>query len=241
MLENETKQEEIKENQTKEDKKPEEEIKTKEEISIDNPNIKELYEIVKITNPYTCDDATYIGKEEVEVSALSKKCRFALASTIYREKKEQETGKTLVPEEAVKSSYEKIFGEGTYEREESIPYQPRNELKYNAEGYYFTEQETSEEETSMTKYEKIIKAEKEGTNLYITSVPIYYERVNKVLCKDPSCENVIEKTKEETNYTESYLTLYIDYHKEELHNYTYHFQQDEAGFYRYLGYERTRS
>ena len=230
---------EEKQEETKEEQEPEAEENNKIEVNLNNPNVKEWYEIVKITNPYTCDDGTYTNKEKVEVKNLSTKCKYAIASNLYREKVQKKETILEISEEKIKDAYEKLYGTSTYEKQESIPYFPRNELKYNAEGYYFTEKDGEEIDSSIQKYEKMIKAEKEENTLSITTTVIYYEKVNKVLCKDETCENVIEKAKEETNYTKDYFDLYMDYHKKELHNYTYKFAMDEIGFYHYIGYERT--
>ena len=98
---------------------------------------------------------------------------------------------------------------------------------------------TDETGSSMTSYEKLLKAYRKENSLDITSSVVYHERVLGLLCKDSRCENVIEHLQTGVEYNEAYLSLYVDHNKDHLYQYTYHFKMDEAGFYRYIGYDRT--
>jgi hypothetical protein len=48
---------------------------------------------------------------------------------------------------------------------------------------------------------------------------------------------VSELVKDKT-YSDEYFELYLDSKQDNLSKYTYHFKQDNAGFYKYVGYER---
>jgi hypothetical protein len=105
--------------------------------------------------------------------------------------------------------------------------------------YYFTESISTEEATSLTSYEKLLYAIRDGEKLDLTSSVLYYEHVVNLLCKDSRCNEVVETVKKGTEHNEDYLSLYVDHNKDKLYQYTYHFEMDKAGFYRYIGYDRT--
>ena len=53
------------------------------------------------------------------------------------------------------------------------------------------------------------------------------------------CNDTVETVKSGSEYSDEYFDLYVEHNKDKLYQYTYHFEMDDAGFYRYVGYERT--
>lgn len=227
-------QEEVRKNDTKK--------ATKEMVTIpldkDDANIQKLFKIVKVTNKLSCEEDGYGVKDRVVVNGLTTKCKFSLASMVYKDSVKQSLeGKLYVKEEDVKAAYNNLFGADTYVKQESIPCLYKTNFMYNGD-YYFTEKVTPEEASSMTSYEKIISASREGERLDITTAVLYYESVLAVFCYDSRCDHVIENLKKGVEYGEEYLSLYVDYNESKLYQYTYHFEMDTAGFYRFIGYDR---
>ena len=208
-------------------------------VDIEDGNIKRFFNTVKITDKDICPEGGYKEQKQVLVGSLSTKCRFSIASNIYEKNVEKTLdGKLYVKEEDVRNAYEELFGTSTYERQDSIPCLYKSNFIFR-DDYYFTEKINPEEDTSETSYEKLLYAVRDGEKLDLTSVVIYYEHVVNLLCKDSRCNEVIEEIKKGTEYNEDYLSLYVDHNKNKLYQYTYHFEMDKAGFYRYVGYERT--
>ena len=207
------------------------------EVNIDDINVNKLFEIVKITGN-TCDG--YDTKSSVSVNDMSDKCKFSLASHLYLDDIHvAANGVQYVYEDSVKNAYEFLFGYKTYKSVESIPYIVGLNLNYNAQyKYYFYEGVYDEVGTPITKYEKIISAKRDEDMLYITSATLFYEAINSVLCKDVECENVVENMNNEPSYPD-YYSLYVDHNKDKLNQYTFKFKMDDAGFYNYVGFERT--
>ena len=209
------------------------------EVDITDSNVQKYYNIVKVTNQDVCVEGTYREKKHVDVKDLSEKCKFSLASKIYEKNIEQGLdGRLFVSEEDVKSAYDGLFGHNTYEPQDSIPCLYNTSFIYHGD-YYFTDKVATEEGTSLQSFEKILNARRVGDQLDITTAVVFYERVISILCKDSRCESTLETVKQGTDYDDDYYNLYVDYHKDSLYQYTYHFEMDDAGFYRYIGYDRT--
>ena len=209
-------------------------------IDINNTNSIELWDYVKIsTNP--CLDGSYTDKKSIKTSKLSDTCRYSLASNIYKDNivYDEENMISYVSEEDVKNAYEKLFEVGSYQKHDSIIYANMNELMYNKDNkYYFTNGRINKIDDALKIHEKILSIYKESTNLYITSVALFYEPMNNYICKDINCEKVVSELVKDKTYSDEYFELYLDSKQDNLSKYTYHFKQDNAGFYKYVGYER---
>ena len=203
----------------------------------DDVNLTKLFNVVSITNN-SCD--SYDNQDNVLVSGMSVKCKFSLASHLYLDKVNvTPNGVHYIYENDVRDSYNSLFGYDTYKVQETIPYVNGINLNYNASlKYYFYEGEVNDVGTSITKYEKIISAKRDSEYLYITSATLFYEAINAVLCKDVLCANVLDNMNNEPTYPD-YYSLYVDHNKDKLFQYTFKFKMNEAGFYNYVGYERT--
>jgi len=209
------------------------------EVNIQDSNIQRLFKYVKVTNEGICEDGGYTNKDKAYVKDMSEKCKFSLASNIYREKVQQGLdGKLFVLESDVKDAYEYLFGAGTYEVQDSIPCLYKTNFMYGG-SYYFTESVASLDGSSMSSYEKIISATRNKEKLDITSAVLYYEHVLSLFCKDINCENIVEKAKPGVEYGDEYFDLYVEHNQKSLHHYVYHFEMDNNGFYHYVGYDRT--
>lgn len=208
-------------------------------VDINDSNIQTFYNTVKVTNEDVCIEGGYREKRHVSVDDLTVECKFSLASKIYENDVEQGLdGKLVVKESAVKKAYEGLFGKDTYVKRDTIPCLFKTTFM-NRDDYYFTEKVVPEEDDSLLSFEKILYAKRVDNKLDITSAVVFYEQVLSILCKDSRCEETIESLKPGVEYGEEYLTLYVDFHQKELSQYTYHFEMDDAGFYRYKGYDRT--
>lgn len=205
-------------------------------INKDNLDVLKLFDVVKISDNY-CDG--YNLKKKLNVSKMNSKCKFDLASNIYKKSAVfNNDGILYVSEDDVRYAYEYLYGYNTYEVQEQIPYN-NSYLLYNSETRnYFLNSETNEIGTSLISYEKIVDILKKKNYLYITSSVVYYDKANKVLCRDYNCDSVIRGLNNEPNYPD-YYDLYIDHNYSNLYKYEYKFKMDKNGFYKYVGFERT--
>ena len=209
------------------------------EIDVNDSNVKAFYNTVKISNMDVCIGDYYRDQKEVKANELSINCKFSIASKIYEKKVNKALdGKLYVKESDVKDAYESLFGNDSYEKQDSIPCLYKTTFIYNA-GNYFTEKVGTEEGGSLIPYEKIIKVVRIGDKLEVTSVVVYYEKVLGLFCKDSNCESSVETVGMGKEYDDDYLDLYVEHNKDKLYQYTYGFQMDDAGFYKYVGYKRT--
>lgn len=207
-------------------------------ISLDNEdeNIKELFEIVKMSNNLCTED--YIEKDYVDVSKLSDRCKWELVSSGYKNNVvKSKDGKITVEEKYVKRAYEKLYGIGTYKRADTIPYQ--NMTLLFKDNYYYIDKAVDLKKDTLVRNEIIVKAIREGDSLYITSSIVYYEKNLNLLCRDSKCKYVLETIDKSKSYDEDYLNLYIEHNNKKLYQYTYKFEADDGGFYHYLGYQKT--
>ena len=217
----------------------EESIISKNEIRFDvkndNREALRLYNIVRVSNN-DCND--YIKSKNIKVKDLSNDCKFEIASNIYNRYLIDEDNSKFVLEEDVIYAYESLFGEGTYKSEEIIPYIDNSTLYYSEiNKKYFLRDEIIDMDTNMNNHEEILSIKKDNNYLYINSAIMYYDSINKVICKDYDCEEIVEKIGEEPN--SDYYSLYIKHNKNKLYNYHYKFRLDKNGFYKYIGFERT--
>ena len=209
------------------------------EIDPQNSNIQKYFQYVKVTGENVCEDGSYSNKSRVLVGQLSEKCKFSLASNLYRNFIHQGLeGRLYIMEKDVKEAYETLYGDSTYKSQESIPVLYKTQFLHNGD-YYFTDTVAPEEDWSLTSYEKVIKATKDGDMLDITSAVVYYETVLAILCKDNNCENILEPVQAGTEFGDAFFRLYVDHYQDKLYQYIYHFELDNSGFYRYVGYDRT--
>lgn len=220
------------------DKKEETTKKEKKRVSIDlsDNNITKLFNIVRVTNN-TCEG--YNIQNNILVKDMSTKCKFSLVSNIYVDDIKTMGNMTYVLEDDVRNAYNYLYGYNSYEVNDSIPYFGVN-LSYHATNkLYFTQDIVKDNNNGLISYEKIIDAYREDDSLFIKSISVYYEKVNKIFCSDARCEEIIDTVKNEPSYPD-YYDLYVDSRKDKLTKYVYRFDLNEAGFYNYIGYEKTK-
>lgn len=209
----------------------------KSEIHVDDSRIITLYNAVKIT-ANECDG--YNTEDNINVKKMNSKCKFSLASNIYNDYLEKNDDYEYITEENVKNAYEYLFGYNSYESLENIPYNTFYSLTLNdVNKEYFSNEILNDVDTSVSSYEKIISISRKGNYLNIISVPLFFNKPEKVLCKDYDCNEVIENNVKDNN--EDYYDLYLDHNKDKLNQYKYKFKMDNVGFYRYVGFEKTNS
>lgn len=208
---------------------------TKFDVKESNTEALRLYNIVRVTNN-ECSE--YINAKGIKVKELSDNCKFSIASNIYNRYLDGDVNNKYVLEEDVIYAYESLFGEGSYKSQETIPYMKGTNLYYSeVNNKYFVQGEVQDMDSNMNGYEDIISIKKDNNYLYINSAIMYYESINKNICKDYDCNEVVEKISEEPS--PDYYSLYIKHNKNKLYNYQYKFRLDKNGFYKYLGYEKT--
>ena len=210
------------------------------EIEITDTNILSLLNTVAVTKA-SCDDGEYL-KDKVEVKNLSDRCKFELAKNKYIDyvKYDYETHITYINENKVKDVYQSLFGNNSYQRQETIPYATLNDLMFDARyNHYFMNDKAKEIDSSLKGFEKIKSVEKKKNDLYIISNVLYYESTNNVICIDSRCEKVLEVLSKDNEYNDDYFDLYLEHNKDKLDKYKYHFTLNDIGFYEYQGYEKT--
>lgn len=228
----------IKFNEKNNEKKEEEKSifsSEKSELHVDDSRISNLFNTVKITSN-KCDG--YNLDDKVDVDKMSDSCKFEIASNIYREKLVKDDNNFYVDEEIVKNAYESLYGYNSYKVQDTIPLDSNFNLNYNnLNKKYYASVVPEDIDEDMSSYEKIVSVSKSGSYLYIVSVPVFYNAVEKVLCKDYDCSEVVENNAKENG--DDYYNLYLDHNKKKLINYKYKFKMDNVGFYKYMGFEKT--
>ena len=210
------------------------------ELDKEDTNVLALFNIVKVTNDYFTNE-TYTNQTSVDVSKLPIKEKFLIAKNKYKEYAiyDSTIDKTYIKEDKVKESFNSIFGNGSYEKQETIPYGLMNDLMYDSRyEYYFLTGRQEDSDGSLKSFEKVLSVQKIKNALYIKSAVLYYEKVNHVLCKDITCEDYLEQLSPMKEYTDDYFELYLEHNQEKLVKIQYKFELDDTNFYEYKGYER---
>ncbi len=204
-------------------------------VNTDNKEVLKLYNTVRISNN---DCSEYIDSKSLKTDKLNEECKFDIASNIYNKYLVEENGSKFIPEDEVIYAYESLYGEGSYKNQELIPYKNESKLYYSAiNEKYILQNDIQDSDTNMSKHEDIISIKKDNSYLYINTSILYYESINKFICKDYKCDEIVEKLNDEAN--DEYFKLYIKHNKNKLYNYQYKFKLDKNGFYKYIGFERT--
>ena len=105
------------------------------EIDTDNVNIDRLFNNVKVTSKNLFNDSNYSNKEKIIVKDLNTISKYRIASNIYLKELKFKNGLYYVDEKFVKDAYELLFGDGTYFREDQIPYYNNINLVFDGESY----------------------------------------------------------------------------------------------------------
>ena len=206
---------------------------TKFAVKNSNREVKRLYDAVRISNN-SCGE--YITSDSIKVKDLKDECKFDIASNIYNRFVKNDGDKKYVLEEDVSYAYESLFGENTYEVHETVPYLDNNYFMYSSP-IYFIQGEIKESDSNVNVHEELLSIKKDNSYLYINSAVMYYESINKIICKDYDCKDIIETINDEPS--SDYYNLYIKHNQKKLANYRYKFKLDKNGFYKYMGYEKT--
>ena len=206
---------------------------TKFDVNMNNKEVLRLYDIVRISNN-NCNE--YINADGIKVNDLKDECKYSIASNIYNRYVKIDSDKRYVSEKDVSYAYESLFGENTYKKQETIPYVDNYKLMYSAPNYII-EGEIIDSDSNMNIHEELLSIKKDNSYLYINSAVMYYESINKIICKDYDCKDIIETINDEPS--SDYYNLYIKHNHKKLVNYRYKFKLDKNGFYKYMGYEKT--
>lgn len=218
------------------------------EIKVDNL-IEALYH--KTTaNTITGIDSTLYGTKKLSVDDMSDEYKGLIAEKNYSS---YITGEYTyyVTEATVRYAYDSIFGAGSYKSGQKL-YSNCYNFAYNSNGYYEDKSGSGCGGTSASDvYPVIIKAEKNDKYLKVTSAFVFRDKEN--LYRD---YNDLENTKntlgtlktligEEYKNTVEYSSNdkifdYVKKNQDSLEQYTKTFEIDSNGFYKYIGFERTK-
>ena len=243
--------EQVEKNNTKEDKKDTKGI----EISVDNENIKTLF---NNAHRLSIGPETSIYKDGgYKVSEMTLDEKFSLLSSQWFNKIEthpdyvMQTNEqiTELSEETLKNLYEKTFGPNTYKSVDSIT-DSMNCLTLTYDEIY--QRYITKEEggcggsSTFSTYEKIIKVTKYNNRIEILSAVVYLDGMSQQMYKDYNKttslgallvnENITNNSEER----EKAYNKYIEENKDKLEQYKYIYKLNEDGFYYLMGVERIK-
>lgn len=210
-------------------------------LSVDNSSIKELYNNIHDNITVGGDNYIYNNKE-ASVDDMSSEYKFKLAYNLYKsdiikEDRDSNGIDTSVSEDSVKSAYERLFGEGSYKRPESIK-NGCDELVFDGVSKKFIGMSTdcSVSDNTIQIYDKILEVKRNSKELLITSGVVFSYGNN--ICKDVECNKIL--TENDGDYTRvKHFNDYIESNKDSVVQYTFKYSLGDDGFYYYSGFERT--
>lgn len=210
-------------------------------LSVDNSSIKELYNNIHDNITIGGDNYIYNNKE-ASVDDMSSEYKFKLAYNLYKsdiikENRDSNGIDTSVSEDSVKSAYERLFGEGSYKRPESIK-NGCDELVFDGVSKKFIGMSTdcSVSDNTIQIYDKILEVKRNSKELLITSGVVFSYGNN--ICKDVECNKIL--TENDGDYTRvKHFNDYIESNKDSVVQYTFKYSLGDDGFYYYSGFERT--
>lgn len=210
-------------------------------LSIDNFSVKELYYNVHDNITVGGDNYIYSNKK-ASVDDMSSEYKFKLAYNLYKKdiiKEERDSNgiDTYVSEDSVKSGYERLFGEGSYKRPESIK-NGCDELVFDGISKKFIGMSTdcSVSDNTIDIYDKILEVKRNSKELLITSGVVFSYGNN--ICKDVECNKIL--TENDGDYTRiKHFNDFIESNKKNIVQYTFKYFLGDDGFYYYSGFERT--
>ena len=223
------------------------------EIEVDSL-ITDLYNSV-ISPTFCVDDVIYKSKG-MKVEEFSEGYKNLIASKSYDHLITHEdmgnVVKHTIEEKDVKYGYEKVFGKGSYTSGQKIEGICHPNFTYNSDKKIYTEEGDGCGGTCATIVRtSIVKALKNSKNLKIvvanaflepeldgSSVKVYKDIDKKYLIGEE--KEVLDEEFTNEMYKTDSLQKYVDNNKDNLQQYTYTFALDDNGFYKYIGFERTK-
>lgn len=210
-------------------------------LSVDNYNVYSLYNNVHDNITVGGDNYIYNNKK-ASVEDMSSEYKFKLAYNLYKNdiiKSDSDNNgvDTYISEDSVKSAYERLFGEGSYKRPESIK-NGCDELVFDGVSKKFIGMSTdcSVVDDTIDIYDKILEVKRNSKELLITSAVVFSYGNN--ICKDVECNKIL--TENDGDYTRvKHFNDYIESNKDKLVQYTFKYSLSNDGFYYYTGFERT--
>ena len=162
-----------------------------------------------------------------------------------------DTHRYVVDEKSVRYAYDSIFGEGTYKSGQEIHNECNNSFKYNKDYNYYelSEMGGCSNPSMVIVDDMVLKAQKNNNSLKIIVGVVFrnigsrlfyisLDDANRQTNEIEKYENVIGN---ETDYqvVDKKIDKYISANADKLQQYTYTFEMDKNGFYKYVGFERT--
>lgn len=149
---------------------------------------------------------------------------------------------SFVDAEKVKYAYESIFGEDTFTIGQDVQCvcNGKGKLIYNADNKTYRMGPTGcGGATMMFVNDKVINAEKNSNTLRITVAVAFYNTENGNIYK--TYDDLINKTNEIGKIADyNSIDEYVSKNSDKLQQYTYTFELSKSGFYKYIGFERTK-
>ncbi|MBQ6324133.1 MAG: hypothetical protein IJI22_04835 [Bacilli bacterium] len=218
---------------------------TDKKATNDNAKYTEIAVDVMIENLY--ERVKTFTSTGAKVSEMSDKEKGVLASRYFMRYDEfyQYDNSHHLKEADVQYAYDSIFGAGTYKSGQTI-YTSCSDYNYDAtKKEYITYQDGCGGTSAQAVYSKVVKAEKAGNMLKVTAGVLYVDGSEDKVYRD------FEKTKTLGNtigeylgtageYQEMYAKRHIENTVDTCELYTYTFEADNNGFYKYVGFERTQ-
>ena len=198
------------------------------------------------------DDFDYSGKK---VSDFSDREKGLFAFTYYYNKGLNTGNEFTVSENDVKYAYDSIFGAGSYKSGQDILGVCDGKLKFTYNGdrhNYVSGSPACGGTSTVALYEKIVNIQRSSSELKITTAIAVYNMETSSIYKSvadmknsnaiDTIENIIgeEYTNSVSYSSDDKIYDYIKNNSDSLQQYTYTFEVDTNGFYKYIGFERTK-
>ena len=218
-----------------------------QEIKVDNL-IVAIYNRTT-ANTITGIDNTLYNTKKLEVSDMTDEYKGLIAEKNYASYI-SDYGYT-VSEDSVRYAYDSIFGAGTYKSGQKI-YSNCFNFTYNNAGYYEDKQGGGCGGTTASDvYPVVIKAEKNNKYLKVTTAYVFRDKENlyKSYSDLENTSNTLGTLKtligEDYTNTVEYSSNnkifdYVEKNQDSLEQVTKTFEIDNNGFYKYVGFERTK-
>ena len=243
--------------ETKSEKKEKKEEVKEVKVEV-NSMILDLYNSVINNNTLSSwADETVFGSKEMKAEDMEQDYKDVLASKYFRNYvvttvSNPQNEEFFIEGEKVKNGYDRIFGVGTYKTGQNIKILCATDIKYdNSRGGYVYKSGGCGGTSASEVYDSVVSATKKGDALDI--IVAYAFRNGNALYKN--YEDAVSSKSALGNFNDLIGTDYVntstenvydkiyDYvekHIDNLEQYRFSFEQDESGFYRYVGFKRIK-
>ena len=194
-------------------------------------------------------DTTFYDSKGLKVKEMTDEYKGLIAERNYLAYINTSIGSATINENSVKYAYDSIFGAGEYKSGQKL-YSECYDFSYNKKFKYYQDNSAGGcgGTTSSDVYPKVIKAEKNNKYLKVTAAVIFREKDNfyksyKDLTATKNSLGTLDELigeKELNSITNESILEYVEKNQDKLQQYTKTFEIDKNGFYKYIGFERTK-